>query len=79
MHATMNVDLAAARSYCILIMVVSRYSENKLTAASGYYLLLAMGFLRHLKYTQISIKTTAKSQNIQNNTKHKIKHNKIKR
>ena len=49
MLAVANVNLDAASSYCLLIMVMSHYNENNLTAASCYYLLLAVGFLRHLK------------------------------
>ena len=49
MLATTNVNLVAASSYCLHEFVVARYSENKLIAASGYYLLLIVVFLKHLK------------------------------
>ena len=64
MLATANVELVAASSYCLLMMVVSRYSENELAATGSYYLLLAVVLLKHLKWTQTSIKTITKLSNI---------------
>ena len=61
MLTTVNGYLAATSIYCFHELVVPRYSENELAAASGYYLLLAVAFLRHLKYTQTSTKTSAKT------------------
>ena len=60
MLSALNVNLVAASSYCLQNLVVPRYNKNKLAAASGYYVLLAVLFLRHLKYIQTSTKTTAK-------------------
>ena len=54
MLTAVKVDLIAASSLYHLIMVGSRCSENDLAAASGYYFLLAMVLLKHLKYTQKS-------------------------
>ena len=55
-----NGNLAAVSSYCLQNLVVPRYSENKLAVASGYCFILAVVFLRHLKYAQTTTKTTPK-------------------
>ena len=61
MLAVANIILTVASSYCLLELMVPRYSENQLAAVSNCYLLLAMSFLRHLKCTQTNTKTTATS------------------
>ena len=44
MLATVSENLAATSSYSLHEFVVPRYSENKLVAATGYYLSTCFGF-----------------------------------
>ena len=60
MLVAVKVDLTAASSLYLFIMVDSRYSENGLATASSYRFLLALVIIKYLKHTQTRTKKNAK-------------------